>query len=112
VVTTSQVAYPELRAAFARRRRERALLPRDFTAAKNAFEADWAHIVAIDATRAICLEAGDLAERHRLRGFDSVHLGSFAGVMRSASAARVQFSSFDDRLNRAARAVARVARSR
>jgi hypothetical protein len=43
-VTTSQVAYAEARSTLARRRRERALSPRGFAAAKRAVEADWAYI--------------------------------------------------------------------
>ena len=107
VVATSQLAYPELRAALARRRRERTLRPGDFVAVKEAFEADWPRYAVTDVTRGICREAGDLAERHRLRGYDSVHLASFADVVRSARGAEVRFSSFDATLNRAARALAR-----
>ena len=113
VVTTSQIAYPELRAALARRRRERTLRPKDFAVAKRAFEADWPRYVAVDVTPAICRDAGDLAERYRLRGFDSVHLASFADVVQSMGAADARFSSFDERLNRAARVLARsLARAR
>lgn len=110
LVATSQVAYPEMRAALARRRRDRTLRPRDFTTARRAFEADWPGFVAIHAAPAVCREAGDLAERYRLRGCDSIHLASFADVMRGAPAADVQFSSFDTRLNAAARALMRAAR--
>ena len=57
--------------------------------------------------------AGDLAEQYRLRGFDSVHLASFAEVVRRAGLHDTTFSSFDDRLNRAARSLTRaLARSR
>lgn len=51
---------------------------------------------------------GELAERYRLRGYDSVHLASFAEVVRGMGAAGARFSSFDDRLNRAARAFTRA----
>lgn len=107
VVATSRIAYAELRAALARRRRERTLTPRDFVAAKRAFEADWPRLVTIEVTAAICHDAGDLAEQYRLRGFDSVHLASFAEVLQGAREIDVRFSSFDDRLNRAARRLAR-----
>jgi predicted nucleic acid-binding protein len=107
VVATSQVAYPELRAALARRRRERTLRPADFAAAKAAFEADWPRYAVTEVTPGICREAGDLAERYRLRGFDSLHLASFADIVRGARGADVRFSSFDTALNRAARALAR-----
>ena len=115
VVTTSRIAYPEMRAAFARRRQDGTLHARDFTAARRAFESDWPTYVAVEVTAAICREAGDLAQRYRLRGFDSVHLASFAEMARGAGVADARFSSFDDRLNRAAkllaRALARIPRS-
>ena len=41
VVTTYGIAYPETRAALARRRRERALTPAAFTRATRGFEDDW-----------------------------------------------------------------------
>jgi len=84
VVATSRVAYPELRAALARRRRERTLRPAAFKAAKDAFEADWTRYVVVDVTSAICRDAGDFAERYGLRGFDSLHLASFASVVSGA----------------------------
>ena len=107
VVATSVVAYPEARAALARRRREGALAPSGFTTAKRAFERDWLTYLALDVTGRLCREAGDLAERYRLRGYDSVHLASFLEVARRTNPADVRFSSFDDQLNRAARAAIR-----
>ncbi len=52
--------------------------------------------------------AGDLAERCRLRGYDAVHLASYLKVARSAGPAETPFSSYDQRLVRAARAAARA----
>jgi hypothetical protein len=43
-----------------------------------------------------------------LRGFDSVHLASYLEVARRAGAVETRFSSYDDRLNRAARLAARA----
>jgi len=111
LVTTSLIAYPEVRAAFARRRRDRTLRPADFTMVKRDFEADWPAYVAVEVTAAVCQEAGDLAERYRLRGFDSIHLASFAEMVRGVGSAEARFSSFDERLNRAAAALARTLRS-
>jgi predicted nucleic acid-binding protein len=108
-VTTSQVAYAEARAALARRRRERALSPRSFAAAKRAFEADWERYVVVAVTRALCREAGELAERYRLRGYDAIHLASFSEVLRDIQGrSDVRFSSFDAGLNRAARRLSRT----
>lgn len=109
VVVTAQVAYAETRAALARRRRERALTAREFALAKKDFESQWLRLLTISATAEICREAGELAERYQLRGFDSIHLASFAEMLRGLQGRDdVEFSSFDDRLNRAARRLART----
>lgn len=50
---------------------------------------------------------GRASEKYRLRGFDSIHLASFVEVARRAGA-DTGFSSFDDRLNNAARKVTRT----
>ena len=112
VVATSMVAYPETRAALARRRRERALSPAAFAAARRTFEDDWPTYLAVHVTDSLCREAGALAERYALRGYDSLHLASFLELARQAGGADTGFSSFDDRLNRAARLAARARRRR
>ena len=106
IVATSAIAYPEARAALARRRRERVLTASVFAQAKRAFDTDWPRYLAIDVTSALCQRAGDLAERHRLRGYDSVHLASFLEVVGRAD--EVMFSSFDEDLNRVARSATRA----
>jgi uncharacterized protein len=108
IVATSGMAYPETRAALARRRRERALSPTAYRIATRAFEDDWSRYLAVDVSAAICREAGNLAERYRLRGYDSVHLASYLEIARRAGVADTQFSSFDDRLNRAVRAAVKA----
>jgi len=108
VVATSGIAYPETRAALARRRRERALSPAAFATARRAFDEDWSRYLAVDVSASICRAAGDLTERHRLRGYDSVHLASYLEIVRRAGAAETRFSSYDERLNRAARAAVRA----
>ncbi len=107
VVATSVVTYAETRAALARLRRERALTAAGFRSARRQFDDEWPRFLRLDATDALCRAAGELAEHYRLRGFDSVHLASFAEVARRVGARETRFSSFDDRLNRAARALAR-----
>lgn len=108
LVATSAIAYPETRAALARRRRDGGLTPAVFARAKRAFERDWPKYLAVAASASICHAAGDMAERYRLRGFDSVHLASYLEVARRAGPAQTRFSSHDDRLNRAARLAARA----
>jgi predicted nucleic acid-binding protein len=104
VVATSIVAYAEMRATLARLRRERRLTPAAYLLLKRQFEADWPAFLCIDVTDPIARAAGRLAERHGLRGFDSIHLASFAHILERASD-DVHFSCFDDRLNRAAKSL-------
>ncbi len=108
IVATSAIAYPETRAALARRHRESALRAAAFALAKRTLDEDWPRYLAVEVTTSICREAGDLAERYRLRAYDGVHLASFLEIARRAGVAASRFSSFDDRLNRAARAAART----
>ena len=108
IVATSGIAYPETRAALARRRRERALSPTAYRIAARAFEDDWPRYLVVDVSAAICREAGNLAERYRLRGYDSVHLACYLEIARRAGVEATQFSSFDERLNRAARAAVKA----
>ena len=108
VVATSVIAYAETGAALARLRREGELTASNFTSAKREFEGQWPTFVTLEATDSLCRAAGELAERYGLRGYDSVHLASFAEVARRAGTRETRFSSFDDRLNRAVRALART----
>ena len=108
VVATSAIAYTETRAAMARRRRERALRPAAFASASKAFEAEWPKYFTVDVTSALCRQAGEFAERYRLRAYDSVHLAAFADVAREAGVGDTRFSSFDTALNRAARSLGRA----
>jgi predicted nucleic acid-binding protein len=105
VVATSIVAYPETRAALARLRRSGGLTAAGFATAKRDFEAQWPSLLALEVTGPLGREAGALAERYALRGFDALHLASFVEVARRAGPAETRFSSFDDRLNQASRAV-------
>jgi predicted nucleic acid-binding protein len=105
VAATSQVTYAEARAAFARRYRQRTLTSQEFRRVKHDFDGDWPLYLRVDVSAAVCKNAGDLAERYRLRGFDAIHLASFLQLAREGR--DVEFSSFDSRLNRAAASVLR-----
>jgi predicted nucleic acid-binding protein len=107
VVATSSVAYTETRAALARRGRERALRPAAFAWAKKTFEAEWPKYFSVEVTSALCRQAGEFAERFRLRAYDSVHLAAYAEVAHEAGVRDTRFSSFDKALNRAARSLGR-----
>ena len=102
VVATCVLAYPEARSALARLRREGVLTPGEQARAKADLDQDWGGFLALPA-EGIWRRAGDLAERHGLRGTDSVHLATYLALLGMPHGAVVQFSSFDDRLNTAAR---------
>jgi predicted nucleic acid-binding protein len=104
LVATSVMAYVEARAALARRRRERALSPSTHRGVVRALDQDWGRYLRIEAGEALIHEAGSLAERHRLRGYDAIHLAS-AVLLKQRLAEPVVFSSWDVALETAARRV-------
>ena len=106
VVATASIAYAELRATLARLRREAGLSPSAYAALRRQVDMDWPALFVLPLSDSISRSAGDLADRFDLRGFDAIHLASFVELLARAGDEDVQFSSFDDRLNRAARKLA------
>ncbi|MBN2494236.1 MAG: type II toxin-antitoxin system VapC family toxin [Deltaproteobacteria bacterium] len=100
-VATSRVAYPEARSAFARRHREGALTPAGIRKAVSALDRDMDAYVIVELQEHVARQAGLLAERHSLRGFDAIHLASALdlGLLAGRMPA---FVTFDDRQARAA----------
>jgi predicted nucleic acid-binding protein len=105
VVATSVVAYAETRAALSRLRRDGSLSTATLTSVKREFERQWPTYLTLDVTDRLCRAAGELAEQHALRGFDSIHLATFSEVARRAGTDHTRFSSFDEKLNQAARKI-------
>ena len=103
VVATSALAYPEVRAAFARRRRERTMTPRELVEARRQFTEDWSAMLVIPLDGLLAERAGTLAEAHAVRGADAVHLAAFERLLSFADDDDVRFSCADDRLTRPAR---------
>jgi predicted nucleic acid-binding protein len=102
VVATSALAYPEARSALARLRREGGLTATEQVRARADFDQDWSGFLALPVD-GVWRQAGDLAERHGLRGADSIHLATFLALIGMLEDTPVRFSSFDARLNLAAR---------
>lgn len=98
VRVASQIAYPEARAALAAARRAGRIDTEALvTAIANLDDARRAlHVLDVDAM--VAQRAGDLAERHELRGYDSVHLASMVSV----DAPRIVVGTWDKRLALAA----------
>jgi predicted nucleic acid-binding protein len=107
MVATSVIAYAEARAALARRTREGSLSKREHVRAKADLESDWPLFLSLEVTAVIARHAGDLAERHSLRGFDALHLAAYLALLGRMRGEPFRFSSFDARLNAAAAAEAR-----
>ena len=103
IVAASVVAYPEARAALARRRREGSLTVAGHRRTRVALDGDWPHVLALDVSGPLARIAGDLADRHRLRGLDAVHLAAYLAFAREFPDEDVRFSSADRPLERAAR---------
>jgi predicted nucleic acid-binding protein len=102
LVATSVLAYPEARSALARLRREGGLTEIEQAQAKGDLDQDWNGFLALPVED-VWRQAGDLAERHGLRGADSVHLATYLALLGMSHEVPVRFSSFDERLNLAAR---------
>ncbi len=83
-IATSAVAYAEARAALARKLREGVFSEEEHREAVAALDEDWRTLEVLSVTENVARLAGDLAEKHALRGFDAVHLAS-ALLMRAAS---------------------------
>ena len=96
-VATSLVAYPEVRAAFARLLRERKITRRLLQRLVQDFDAGWQGFYAVAVTESIVRTAGLLAERHALTGFDAIHLAS-ALALRDRQIDNVDLSTGDERL--------------
>lgn len=104
VVATSVVAFAEARSAFARLAREGNLTSEDLASVRGAFLRDWEALFKVRVLKRVYQLAGELTEKHVLRGFDALHLASFLEVRAQAEGEDVQFSAFDGRLNAAAAA--------
>lgn len=100
-LATSVLAYAEARAAFARLLRGGGTNPRQHKRRLHRLNLDWDDYVRIDLTPELARAAGDLAELHGLRGFDSIHLAS--GLwLKERSASGLAFAAYDRRLHSAA----------
>jgi uncharacterized protein len=102
ILVTSVIAYAEVRSAFARKRRFGDFSPGELMRAKSKFEQDWLELEAVPIDDQKARRAGELAEIHKLRGFDAIHLAS-AEYFQSRLGPTT-FACFDAELSRAATA--------
>jgi predicted nucleic acid-binding protein len=99
-VATSTVAYAEARAALARKERDGDLDHEQRSLAVAALDGEWRGFIRISVSNLVAYRAGEMAERHALRGFDAIHLASAARLGERFD--DLQFLAFDTRLVEAA----------
>jgi uncharacterized protein len=102
IIATSMLAYVEARAAFARRREEGGLSLAEHRRIVRDFEDDWDRYLVLEVTDVLIREGARLAEAHRLRAYDAVHLAS-AATARGVSTQPWIFACWDRKLEQAAR---------
>ncbi|MGH7268690.1 MAG: type II toxin-antitoxin system VapC family toxin [Candidatus Rokuibacteriota bacterium] len=102
LVATSAIAYVEARAAFVRRRHEGELAAGGYRRIVEAFDEDWERYVVVSITDSLIRAGARMAETHRLRAYDAVHLASAASLHERLAEAWA-FASWDEKLERAAR---------
>jgi len=100
LVATCRVALPETISAFHRRFRSGDFSKPDYENLIAGFTEDWRKYIVLDFDE---WEAGLLVGKYGLRVFDAVHLSS-AKMMRQDGDLDIFFSSFDEKLNKAASA--------
>ena len=100
-LVSSRIAYAEARVALARAWRNGRIDDSVFRAARAEFERGWQSILVLEVTAEVTREAGDLGDRHAIRGFDAVHLAS-ATEFRTVAQGDVSFMTADRRLRDAA----------
>jgi len=101
VAATSLVTLVEARAGLARRRRAAEIPPTDYRRVVAELAEDWERYVKIAVSDTLVKHAAQLAERHRLRGYDAIHLAS-ALLLADQTGGDVIFASWDDDLDAAA----------
>lgn len=100
-VATCRVAYPETISAFNRRLRNSDLPEKDYDRFINVFAREWERFVVVDFDE---LDAGNMVAKYGLRGFDAIHLSAARLIRIEKEEVAISFSSFDKKMNEAARA--------
>ena len=100
-IATSLIAYVETRSALARKYRLDRVDGVALQRHKREFERDWAQLNRLPLDATTVRRAAELAEQHRLRAYDAVHLAT-ADLLQAAVRAPIAFACFDNALNEAA----------
>ena len=98
----SVLAYAEVHATFARRRREELFTPEELAATVERFEREWQAVLRVAVSTEVLAFVPGLCQRHPLRGADAVHLAS--ALQLGKEGLETAFATSDARLAKAARA--------
>ena len=101
---SSQLVYPEARAALAAATRADRIDESAHAGAVAMLEDLYAQLRIVAIDEALARQAGDIAAQHALRGYDAVHLACALHVEGDA----VLLATWDKALNSAARATGRL----
>ena len=104
LLASSQLVYPEARAAIAAAARARRIDQPTHVNAVAALEGLYAQLRIIAIDEPLAHQAGDLASQHALRGYDAVHLACALNV----GGDDVLLATWDNALNSAARATGQL----
>jgi len=100
---THLIAYPEVRSALARALREGRETADALSIHKEELDTMWRELGIVVPDEGLVRRAGDLAEEHELRGYDSVHLAAAEALWQEAgSGVEFRFAVFDVDLAEAA----------
>ncbi len=102
-VFTHIITYAEARAALAKAARMKRITNKRHASYKAALENYWDNLEVITLNLPLIKRAGNLAEKHALRGYDSIHLAAAELVFRQHI--EFIFACFDKNLNMAASAM-------
>ena len=101
-MVSATIAYVEIRASLTKAHRAGRLTRAGFNEARGQFMNDWNDMTLVSLQPDVLGLAADLADRHALRALDAIHLASFQQVLERTDD-DVEFSTFDERLAKAAK---------
>ena len=101
-MAVSILAFAEMHATFARRKREGLLLATELEQVHQSFTEDWEELTKVPVGASVLKLVPLLCERHPLRGADAVHLAS--ALLLHEEGLKVTFACSDHQLLRAAAA--------
>ncbi|MEM1880278.1 MAG: type II toxin-antitoxin system VapC family toxin [Desulfurococcaceae archaeon] len=102
LVVSAVITRVEVAAAVARATRDNRVTKEEADAALQTFRQDWQDVMRVQLVEAVIERAAELAQKHRLRAYDAVHLAA-ALCWKEWAGLELWLASFDEDLRAAAR---------